>query len=185
MNPWVASCCRITASLSALCCWVLSCRPVLGGGAGHLELVTVKANGAPVATTILALALSNAIRKIHSFIWYYACSSDVANRILALRIYQPLGALPTGYTAIPDSYVWVATGLTLTADEDGAMFLDEKRSGTNDNGVLVIDDASSAPSPLPLLLDGDDNSLLILSTAAGEALDFNAAYLLQETWVVL
>lgn len=160
-------------------------QPGPGGGSGHLELVTAKADGAPVAGSTRALALSDAIRKIYSFIWYYAASSDVASRTLDVRLKQVLGALPTGFVANPGSYVWISTTLTLTADQDGATFGDQKRSGTNDAGTLAIDDAASDPSPFPLLLEAGDNATLDWVVISSNANDFDAFYILQETWVVL
>lgn len=160
-------------------------QPGPGGGAGNLELVTAKANGVPVASTFRSLALTDAIRKIHSFIWYYACSADVATRTLDVVISSPLGAIPTGFITITAEQVWVSTSLVLTASQNGSSFLDQKRSGVNDNGTLAIDDAATDPSPFPLLLEGGDGTRLNWAVSNLNANDNDALYILQETWVVL
>jgi len=153
-----------------------------GGGSGHLQVVTVKANGPPAAETTRLLALSNTIRKVYSFVWYYIASADVDSRILTVRLRDVLGALPTGLGVIN---VWFPPTLTLTASELGAIFGDPKRTGSNDNLTVVIDDAASAPSPFPLLIEEGDPGFLIFLITDSNVNDFDTIYLLQEEWVVL
>lgn len=157
-------------------------QPGPGGGAGNLRWVAIKANGVP-ATFDFTFAVSNVIRSVRGFVWYYASSGDVASRLLDARLRQPGAGLPTGFGNAID--VWAATTLTLTANQDGSVFADPKRSGTNDNTVVVIDDAASAPSPFPLLVAEDDEIFFRGALTAEEAADFDAVWGLFEDWVVL
>jgi len=153
-----------------------------GGGAGDLEIVTLKAESAAVLLTQITLAASNTIRKYNSFVWYYVASADVANRGLTVVLRLPLGDLPTGFTQ--DGIVWATPTLTLTASENGILFADQARSGSTDVATVAIDDAASAPSPFPLWIEESDNSILRFRAGSFEVLDVDVIYALRESWVV-
>lgn len=159
-------------------------RPGPDGGVGHLELITVKSDGAPAASTTYALAISNTVRRIHEWVWYYNASADVATRVLNSTIANPLGALPTGFASVAKSEVWETANLSLTASEEGTLFVDPDRSGRNDDSTLTIDDGAANPSPFPLLVRADDPVDLIWRVTDGEVLDADVIYLFAETWVV-
>lgn len=160
--------------------------PGPGGGTGFLERITVKSNGAPSASTTRSLSENNTIRKVYGFIWYYAAANDAATRILKVEYRNPLGADPTGFAAAKGN-VWEPAVLTLTSDEDGCIWANEKRSGANDDGTFAIEDITTAPNPFPILVPSftqGDPSSLIFSITDSHANDFDAIYLLQESWVV-
>jgi len=160
--------------------------PGPGGGSGYLERVTIKSNGVPSASTTRSLSENNIIRKVYGFIWYYAAANDAATRVLQVEFRNPLGADPTGFAAA-DGNVWIPATLTLTSDEDGCLFADEHRSGFNDDGTITIEDITTAPTPFPILVPSftqGDPSSLIFTVPALHANDFDAIYMLQESWVV-
>jgi len=159
-------------------------QPGPGGGAGSLSIVTVKANGAPAASTTHVFAVTNTIRKIYEFVWYYNCSADVASRVLSLQIQLMLGPVPTGMTDPNIQESWRRPTITLTANFEGMVFIKEKYSGGNLHGTLVIDDNAAVPSPFPLLIEESDNRQLLALVTDGEVLDADAMYLLQEEWVI-
>ena len=160
--------------------------PGPGGGSGFLERVTIKSNGVPAASTTRSLSENNIIRKVYGFIWYYAAANDAATRILKATFRNPLGADPTGFAA-SDGDVWSPATLTLTSDEDGCLFADDKRSGINDDGTITIEDITTAPTPFPILVPSftqGDPSELIFTVTDLHANDFDTIYMLQESWVV-
>lgn len=155
-----------------------------GGGSGHLQTVEVKASSVPVASTTVALVSTNTIRKVHGFAWYYNASADAASRILTVVLNHPLGALPVGFSAGTPSVVWASAALTLTTGQEGTVFADLHRSGTNDAGTLAIADAAANPSPFPLWVAEGNNYFADFQVADLHANDRDTIYLLRETWVV-
>jgi len=155
-----------------------------GGGSGNLFIQTLKANGAP-ATLNFRIRSSNTIKLVRYFIWYYHCSSTVATRVIQARVTALGGALPTDYDASGGTRIWNAAALTLTADQDGFVFADTQRSGINDNGTITIDDQTTAPTPLPLLVTDDDELFLAFTVTDDEVTDFEAIYAQIEEWVVM
>jgi len=159
-------------------------QPGPGGGSGHLEIATIKAEGAPASTTTHTMALSNTIRKIYYWHWYYGCSGDVASRLMDVEYRSNLGALPTGFTNLGATTIW-ATQLGLTANQEGSLWARGAGSGINDNTAESLDDQSSKPQPLPFLIQGDDPGTITFFVTLGEVLDVDVIYLLRETWVML
>lgn len=155
-----------------------------GGGMGNLRLVTIKALGAPAASTAYILRELQIIKKVREIAWYYETSADVATRVLNITLTEPLGPAPAGMAASP---IWASLTLTLTANQDGIHFLDEKRSGDNDAGTLVIEDAAVNPTILPLWAtsDMDSSYAMFFKVVDGEVLDEDVIWGLVETWVVL
>jgi len=158
-------------------------QPGPGGGGGHLRWVAIKANGAP-ASFNYTFRLSNVIRSVRGFIWYYASSADVASRLLQVQLRQRGAGVPTGFNTSGPNDVWQATDLTLTASEDGSVFADLHRSGTNDNGVVAIDNAAADPPPFPLLVAEDDQLEGRFVVTNEEAADFDLVWGFFEDWVM-
>jgi len=156
-----------------------------GGGAGDLHIETLKANGAPIASGVYTLRSTNTIKKVNYFVWYYASSSDVATRVLNMRVTLLGAGLPTGYGVNAPTRYWSAATLTLTADEDGYVWGDTHRSGINDDGTLTIDNQASAPTPFPLWCTDDDLVILGTNVVDEEVLDFEAVYAQIEEWLVI
>lgn len=157
-----------------------------GGGSGDIQIITVKADGAPAASTTRTLAGSSAIRKVYGIIWYYNCSADVASRVLTVRWFAPIGATPTGFSSSSVAAVaWQPPSLTLTASEEGTLWADEKRSGTNNGGSIVVDNTTTDPIPFPILVDEADPGALSFAMVDEEVLDRDTIYLVQEEWMVL
>jgi len=159
-------------------------QPGPGGGGGDLNWVAIKANGAPDSTFTYTLAISNMVRLLREIVWYYAASSTVASRVINIALEDTGGALPTGHGDGADSDSWLTPDLTLTADQDGGIFADQKRSGHNDNAALVIDDITTAPSPFPLLIVEEDLAKLRFTLTAEEVTDFDAVWGFFEEWVM-
>jgi len=156
------------------------------GGSGFLERITIKSNGVPAASTTRSLSENNTIRIIYGFVWYYASANDAATRVLNVVFRNPLGADPTGFVAAIGN-VWASATLTLTSDEDGTLWAFEKYSGINDDGTITVDDITTAPTPFPILVPSftaGDPSELVFTVPALHANDFDAIYMLQESWVV-
>jgi len=161
-------------------------QPGPGGGMGNLMVETFKADGAPAASTTYLLRSPNIVRKVSAFSWFYESSVDVATRVLDVKLLAPLGAAPSGIGA-GATIVWSSVNVSLTASQDGMIFADEQRSGSNDNATLAIDDAAANPTPFPLWGTEDMAGAytLVFSVALGEVLDNDAIYGLVEEWVLL
>jgi len=161
-------------------------QPGPGGGGGHLHWLAIKAIGAPAATTTYSLSVSNTIRLLREFIWYYHCSADVATRTLRVHLKQPGGGLPTGYGSGDVENVWVSTvgSVSLTADQDGSVFADPQRSGNNDNGALTIQSTATLPTPFPILVSEEGGETLEANVVSSEVLDVDVIWGLFEDWLV-
>jgi len=162
--------------------------PGPGGGNGFLDVLTVKAEGAPAASTSFSLAASRVLRKVYGFMWYYESSSDVATRVLTVELRGPLGAVPTGF-GVNAGDTWLTptiASLSLTADEDGSVFADPHRSGKNDDGTITIDirDSAAEPTPFPYWAEEGDPVALLFQVASSNANDLDVIYALVETWLV-
>jgi len=154
-----------------------------GGGGGHLRMLTIKADGAP-ADFSFTPALSNMIRLVHNIYWFYTSSGDVASRILNLRQRQGVGGIPTGFGVTGADYLWESATLTLTANQDGSVWVTSVLSGINDNGTIAVDNQASAPSPFPWWVTEDDNRYFRFFHTDEEAADFELAEGLVEDWVI-
>ena len=156
-------------------------QPGPGGGGGNLEMATLVDDLAPVLVTH-TFALSNTIRNIYGFAWYYNASATAATRNLETELRTVYGAVPTGFTGV--FALWIVTDLVLTASQEGIVFGDRKRAGTNDNGTLAIEDESANPVPFPLLVEENDTTTLAFDPQLAEATDRQSIYLLRESWVM-
>lgn len=155
-----------------------------GGGAGNLEILTIKDDSVPVVTTSYIWAqFINEIVKVYGFAWYYTAAADVASRVLQASLINPLGDLPTGFLGAI-STVWNSGLLTLTSAQDGVVFADHGRSGVTDNGIVAPDDGAANPSPFPFLVTEGDNYQSNFTTGSLNANDLDSIYALQESWVI-
>jgi len=151
-----------------------------GGGAGNLEVVTAKADGAPAASTSVSLAVSNEIRRIDAYIWYYHCSADVASRVIeGPSVENPWGALPTGFGA--GVYTWRPANITLTANQDGIQWADEKNGGNNDAGAMTV---ATIATPFPMWVTEGNPVTIEFLTNTGQPADRDVIYLVRESWVM-
>lgn len=156
------------------------------GGDGWLNVITLKANGAPAASSTQALGASNTRSRYRGFTWYYNAAADAATRVLNVRLNNPTLALPTGFAAAgAPGDVWRAPALTLVASEEGTLYADRVRSLKNTNGTLAIDSQASAPTPFEYEAREDDTGDLIFEVTDGHANDRDVIYVIREEWLVL
>jgi len=159
-------------------------QPGPGGGGGFLHWAAIKSEGAPAAF-LFTFAVSNLIRLVQEVVWYYVSSSTVASRTLQLRLRSPGGGVPTGFQADEIREVWTGSDITLTADQDGIVFMDTRRTGSTDNGAVSIQDGATNPTPLPKLIAEEDTLILSGNLANPEATDVDVCWGLFEDWVIL
>jgi len=155
--------------------------PGPGGGSGFRHIITIKSESAPVASTSYGLVITEMIRKINGYIWFYVASADVATRTLKVQLRYSLGAVPTGMSATR-VMVLVTGDLVLTASESGLQFADEQRFGNNDGGVTIESDRS--PFPIWITEDQDSNRDLRFVTTNPHANDLDTIYADVEEWIV-
>jgi len=153
-----------------------------GGGSGFRHIITIKSESAPVASTSYGLVITEMIRKINGYIWFYVASADVATRTLKVQLRYSLGAVPTGMSATR-VMVLVTGDLVLTASESGLQFADEERFGNNDGGVTIESD----PTPFPIWIteDQDSNRDVRFVTTNPHANDLDTIYLDVEEWLMI
>jgi len=157
------------------------------GGGGYRTTITLKADGAPAATTTVALDVANAYRRWHAFLWLYNASADAADRVLALGIRTPIAsALPTGFGGGGPADVYRLSGApSLQASEEGAMYVGAKYAMVNDNGTITVQSTATAPTPLPLDVTEDDTQAdAVFSVADGNANDRDIIFGDREEWLV-
>ena len=154
------------------------------GGDGYLETVTVKAEGAPDSDTFYTLALSNMIRKIHGYVWYYKASATAASRIMDVILHTPLRTTPTGFT-VANSAPWEAAAVTLTASQEGTKYADGVRQGDNTNGSIATKNTNTDWAPFPYWADESDTAQLVFSLTAEQSNDLDVIYSRVESWLVM
>lgn len=157
------------------------------GGSGNFFLQTLASAVAGNVSTTTTLAAANALRRYHSLAIYYNASGDAASRTLTGTLRRPYGALPTGFATAANSDVWISPTLTLTANEEGTIYVGQGSmyySG-NDTGTITIANNASQPHPLPIWVHEDDPASLIIAIGSGNANDLYSAYALVEEWIVI
>lgn len=159
------------------------------GGRGHVAWRTIADDTAP-ADTIAALATTNTLRRVYGFVWYYHCSSDAGTRGFSVGYNNPGLATPTGYSQTGLITQFIQTALGLTPNQEGVMyassFAGQDGFGvTNDNdAALVIQPSSSAPDPLPFLIEENDLAEIRFNVANENANDRMSIYISQEEWLL-
>lgn len=163
------------------------------GGAGFLSWPTTFTDIAGnVASAFDTLGSTNAIRIFRGFLLLYDASADAATRTVAVRLRKP-GAmgLPTGFATAANSVPWNSPTLTLTASEEGALYVADKGGqgsslvSVNDNGTLSVSDNTTAPHPFPYLAIESDTGILETNIGSGNANDRYSFYPLIEEWLVI
>ncbi len=156
-------------------------------GMGNRFLNAVANDVTPVDIT-KALAITNAFRLIHGFIWYYHCSGDTASRNIDVALRNVGGDPPTGMTPGGRTTVWESAGVALTANEEGVIFSHAEggRDGYTsrvDQASRIVDNTGSQPAPWPLALVEGDNAELFFDVTSPEAADRHSIYLYIEEWL--
>lgn len=155
-----------------------------GGGEGNKTPITLASDVAGDTDTSAALALADTLRRIDGFILYYHASSDVDNRTMTVRVRSPGLAVPTGFDAGNDQQVMAFAGPTLSADQDGIVFM---RPGIYtvvvDNNTITTSDNTTAPNPFPFWVTEGDNIEIVLDITTGHANDRYSAYAFGEEWI--
>lgn len=153
-------------------------------GRGYLDWIQLADDIAGNVNSTLALAATNAYRKIRAFQCLYHSSGDVATRTLEFRIRDyGLVTKPTRWSI--EAKAWASATLTLTQNEEGMMYFAEDHfGGLNDAGTLSYADRASAPNLLPLYVDGTEGADLMLVIGAGEAADDYDIWALIEEWLI-
>ena len=125
--------------------------PGPSGGPGYRTSITIKADSVPVAVTTLALDNANTLRRWHAFEWLYNASADAASRVLQVAFRTPVAtALPTGFTAGANQDIYRTPTLTLTASQEGQIYVGTRYAMQNAAGTPAYDSTATAPTPLPL-----------------------------------
>jgi len=157
------------------------------GGSGAIQKTALADDVTPVDIEH-TLGVTNTLRKITGFIWYYHCSGDVATRTLRASA-RDLGAgLPTGYTSGANSLaqVWPSAGvLTLTANEEGMIVVNDQFAVSQDNGTPTFEDPSSRPNPFPYWAHDDDVGEFFFDVEVAQAADRHSIYMIEERWIVV
>lgn len=163
--------------------------PGPGGGEGHLSWQVLASDIAGNVVTTISPALTNALRRIYGYVFFYDADANAASRILTTTFNARGGSLPTGFATGGNADVWEITGPTLTLSEEGTQFVLAMKGkdgiiSFDDNGTITYGSTATAPHPFPYDVVESDASSLILSAAAGLAGDRYAAYALIEEWLV-
>lgn len=139
------------------------------------------------------LGITNALRRIDGFIWYYHCSSDSANRTLRVSMRDMGDGLPTGMTsgANTTAQLWPSAGaLTLTANQEGLIYVNaaEGKIGfavSVDNGAATHEDPTTEPDPFPYWAQENDVGEIFFDVTLAEAADRHSIYIIEEEWIQL
>lgn len=162
--------------------------PIEGKGFIHKNAIADDVTPVDIEHT---LGVTAALRRIDGFIWYYHCSSDVANRTLRVSARDFGEGLPTGMTSGGNTLnqVFPSAGvLTLSANEEGMIYVSAQNgsriSVSLDNGVKTTEDTSVAqPLPFPYWASEADVGELFFDVQLAEAADRHSIYIIEEEWI--
>ncbi len=136
------------------------------------------------------LGITNALRRIDGFIWYYHCSSDVATRTMRVSVRDLGEGLPTGMTSGGNTLVKAypsAGNLSLTQDQEGLIYVNANTGKSFaisvDNGTPVIEDITTDPDPFPYWARENEVGELFFDVGAAEAADRHSIYIIEEEWI--
>lgn len=152
-------------------------------GKGFLDWIQIANDVAGNVVTTTSLAASNARRIIRAIIVKYHASADVASRVINIDL-RDVGDTsgPTGFSI--DNEVWVSAGITLTASEEGVLYVgDHGFVSFNDNDTVTYADNTTAPNPFPLPVEEGDTADLRIAITSGNANDDYDAFLQIEEWI--
>jgi len=155
-----------------------------GGGEGFRSLVVL------ISTTgdndaAVAMAATNAFRRVYGLALYYNCAAVAATRTMRIGYRDHNIALPTGYAQ--NTQQWQnGADLTLTTGEEGAIYAIGELGGSfvsrNDNGTLTIE---TTEVPFPISVREDDSIDATADITAGEATDVYILAADIEEWLVI
>lgn len=154
-------------------------------GSGYINQRIVANDVAPVDIQT-TLAVSNTIRRVRGFIWFYHCSSDVANRTLRASVRDLGVGLPTGMTSGGNtlSQLWPSAAVvTLTANQEGMIMVKDQFAVSLDNGTATWEDPSARPNPFPYWVQDTDVGEFFFDVTDEEAADRHSIYIIEESWV--
>lgn len=161
-----------------------------GGGNGFKQNSAIASNVTPVSIQH-TLSVSNGLRRIDGFIWYYHCSSDVATRTMRANVRDLGNGLPTGMTSGDNTRVqrWPSAGaVTLTADEEGFIFVSGLfgKAGfatSSDTGTQTIEATTTQPIPFPYWAQESDVGEIFFDVGNPQAADRHTIYIIREEWI--
>ncbi len=154
-------------------------------GRGFVTKLAVADDIAP-ADIEHTLAVTNALRRINGFIWYYHSSGDVASRTMRASIRDLGEGLPTGMTSGGNTLtqLWPSAGvITLTSNQEGMIVVDGQFAVSQDNGTPTFEDPTSRPNPFPYWAAEGDVGEFFFDVANEEAADRHTIYIIQEEWI--
>ncbi len=165
--------------------------PGPGEGDGFRHSLAIADDIAPVDIQH-TLGVTNTLRRIDGFIWYYHCSGDVADRTLRASLRDLGDGLPTGMTSGANTRVqrWPSAAvLTLSANEEGIIYVNgaEGKAGfatSSDNGVQTIEPTTTQPIPFPYWARSTDVGEFFFDVTDEEAADRHTIYIIEERWIV-
>lgn len=130
------------------------------------------------------LDLTNAIRRIDGFIFYYHADGNASSRESVMRLRDLGSGVPTGFDAGNDRQVMALAGPSLIADEDGIFYMNQfGYHATVDQATVTIANNASAPNPFPLWVNNAETSAnLTFDISAGLAGDTYGGYIFGEVW---
>lgn len=162
--------------------------PGPGGGEGYLFFETIGSDIAGNVGTTYTPAVTNTRRIMYGMVWYYNASGDAANRTQSILMRRPWGATPTGFATAAAADVWSRAGNTMTANQEGTLFVYDPMRGAaivsnNVAGTVSYPNITTEPNPFPILLREDDPLTFVLSVTSGQAADRYSVYALIEEWL--
>ncbi len=155
------------------------------GGVGFKSNRAVADDIAPVDIQE-SLAITNTLRRIDGFIWYYHCSSDVADRTLRASLRDLGDGLPTGMTSGGNTLaqLWPSAAvLTLSANQEGTIIVKDQFAVSVDTGTPTFEDPSSRPNPFPYWAQSNDTGEFFFDVTDEEAADRHSIYIIEEEWI--
>ncbi len=152
-------------------------------GRGYLDWNQDANDVAGSSDTTINLASANARRVVRGVLVKFHCDGTVASRTIILRLRDVADTSgPTGFSIEAD--VWESPTLTLTADQEGIIYVAEHGYvASNDNGTLSYADNSSNPNPFPLTLEDGETADIIVDITSGQAGDDYDVFTHIEEWL--
>lgn len=161
-----------------------------GGGNGFIQKRAIADNVTPVDIEH-TLGISNALRRIDGFIWYYHRDGTVDDVTLRVSARDFGDGLPTGMTSGGNTLMqlWpTAAVTTLSANQEGTIYVSaqdgSRISISLDNGTRIVEDTSvAAPLPFPYWAGEGDVGELFFDVGNAQAADRHSIYIIEEEWI--
>ena len=160
-----------------------------GGGEGFLSWVELFHDRAGNSNAAVAIAATNALRKMYGFVLMYESSGDAATRLVRPELAWDSSAGPPAPTNFDsDPVLWRFGALTLTLNEQGLIYVNSL-DGRYGYGILNdagTDTVQSSNIPFPLWIDETTPPYIFTpAVGSGHANDTMSAYALMMEWLVL